>query len=101
MNDHIDCPGSDTCLLFPHCHFTTLSYWLRDFLAKPFMKNQDYHQRIEEPTPNGGAYSIAYYYDSEGMPCPAAKASNIEILEFDIHDQIIFRTYGVIEHLTD
>ena len=62
------------------------------------MKKQGYSQRIDEPTPNGGAYSIAYYHDSEGMPCPKEKASRIEIVEFDLHDQIIFRTYGLIEH---
>ena len=62
------------------------------------MNNPDYSQRIDEPTPNGRAYSIAYYYDSEGIPCPAEKASKIEIVEFDLHDQIIFRTYGLIEH---
>ena len=41
-------------------------------------------ERREGPTPNGGAYSIAYYHDDGRM----------EIVEFDAADKAIHRTYG-------
>lgn len=40
-------------------------------------------ERREGPTPNGGAYSIAYFRDNGDM----------EIVEFDANDREIFRTY--------
>jgi hypothetical protein len=44
-------------------------------------------QRIEGPTPNGGAYAIKY---QEG--------NRIEIVEFDEDGQVIERTYGIVEN---
>lgn len=41
-------------------------------------------QRVEGPTPNGGAYAIAYTHDDGSM----------EIVEFDSEDREIQRTYG-------
>ena len=41
-------------------------------------------ERREGPTPNGGAYSIAYYLADGSM----------EIVEFDAKDQAIHRTYS-------
>ena len=41
-------------------------------------------QRVEGPTPNGGAYAIAYTHDD----------GSIEIVEFDRHGREIARTYS-------
>jgi hypothetical protein len=41
--------------------------------------------RTEGPTPNGGAYAIAYTHDDGSM----------EIVEFDANDQEVTRSYGV------
>ena len=46
-------------------------------------------QRIEGPTPNGGAYAIKY---QEG--------NRIEIVEFDEAGAVIGRTYGIVKEPT-
>jgi len=52
-----------------------------------------YSERINQPTSNGGKYSIAYFQDSSGNRTTKDKATKIEILEFDAEDNVIFRTY--------
>ena len=39
--------------------------------------------RIDGPTPNGGAYSIAYYYDKNGNPCDVSTGILGQIVEYD------------------
>ena len=53
-----------------------------------------YMERIDEPTPNGGSYSIAYYSDGEGNRKDKKEATHIEIVEFGTDDEQIMRTYG-------
>jgi hypothetical protein len=55
--------------------------------------------RINEPTPNGGAYSIAYWKDADGNPTTKDKAVAVEIHELDRQDQSIFRTYATAKPL--
>jgi hypothetical protein len=50
-------------------------------------------ERIDAPTPNGGAYSVANFRDKDGAPCPKVDAVGVEILEFDAEDQCVGRTY--------
>ncbi|MCC2672370.1 MAG: hypothetical protein K0Q72_4842 [Armatimonadetes bacterium] len=50
--------------------------------------------RSDRPTPNGGAYSIAYFTDEDGNPAPKSQASRVEIHEMDANGESIFRTYG-------
>jgi hypothetical protein len=50
-------------------------------------------ERIDEPTPNGGAYSVAYFTDKAGLPCAKADAEDILIVEYDADDDAIHRTY--------
>jgi hypothetical protein len=50
-------------------------------------------ERVDRPTPNGGAYSVANFLDSQGRPCPKAQAVGMEIMEFDAADQCVGRTY--------
>lgn len=56
----------------------------------------DTRERSEGPTPNGGAYAIAYYRDEEGAPAPKATAAAVEIVEFDADDRPVFRTYATL-----
>jgi hypothetical protein len=48
-------------------------------------------ERVDGPTPNGGAYSIAYFRDAEGNPCQKAGAA--EIVEFDAKGEAVHRSY--------
>lgn len=49
--------------------------------------------RIDGPTPNGGAYAVAYY-SKEGQPVDREQATEVEICEFDQAGNCLFRTYG-------
>lgn len=50
-------------------------------------------ERRPGPTPGGGVYSVAYFRDAKGNPCPKDRAAQIEIIEYDENDQDIGRTY--------
>lgn len=39
-------------------------------------------ERIDEPTPSGGDYSIAYFYDADDTPCLKDNAVRINIVEY-------------------
>lgn len=65
-------------------------------------------RREDEPTPNGGAYSVTYFFDKEGQPADETVATRCEIIEFDSSDNEVSRTYGTFgedtsqdEELTD
>lgn len=53
-------------------------------------------QRIEGPTPGGGAYAVAAYRDAAGDPAPKSRATRVEITEFDADGQAVARTYGTL-----
>jgi len=53
-------------------------------------------ERIDAPTPNGGAYSIAIFTDNEGNEVDKTKATRIMIQEFSANDELIETTHGVI-----
>ena len=46
-------------------------------------------ERIDGPTPTGGAYSIAYYLDKNRNLVPKKLAERMDILEFDKDGQCI------------
>ena len=50
-------------------------------------------KRIDEPTPNGGSYSVAYFRDRNGKPCSEKDAVKLEIIEYDENNNQIARTY--------
>ncbi len=54
----------------------------------------DNTERIDGPTPNGGDYSIASYFDKDGIPCNRNKAFKMIIEEFKKDGTSIHRTYG-------
>lgn len=51
-------------------------------------------RRINELTPNGGAYSVTYFKDAEGKPCTEKKAVRFEIVEYDESDNPFNRIYA-------
>lgn len=57
----------------------------------------EHSESTEGPTPAGGAYAVAYFRDDQGEPTTRAKATRIEIVEFDDQDEVIMRTYGRID----
>lgn len=51
-------------------------------------------ERVDEPTPAGGVYFIAYFRDANGKPCCKDEAVHFEIIEFDKDNREIARTYA-------
>lgn len=45
-------------------------------------------------TPNGGDYSIAYYYDKDGNPCRKNEASAVNIIEYSKEGHRINENYA-------
>jgi hypothetical protein len=52
-----------------------------------------YEERIDEPTPEGGTYSIAYFRDKDGSPCQKDKSVAMTVVEYNSKDEPIYRTY--------
>lgn len=52
-----------------------------------------FQERVDKPTPNGGAYSIAYFQDAAGDRTSKDSAVRIEIVEFSAEGEQVFRTY--------
>lgn len=48
------------------------------------------------PTPNGGDYSTAYFYDKEGHPCRKADAAYVNIVEFKRGGERVNESYGEV-----
>jgi hypothetical protein len=54
-----------------------------------------YMERSDNPTPSGGDYSIAYYYDDDG-PCEKSKANRVNIVEYKKGGIRINEHYGLL-----
>lgn len=55
-----------------------------------------YMEWSDNPTPSGGDYSIAYYYDEKGELCEKAKAEMVNIVEYKKGGERINEHYGII-----
>jgi len=53
-------------------------------------------ERREGPTPNGGAYSIAYFRDERGVPTTKDRARSVEIIEYGVEGEAIHSTIGYL-----
>lgn len=53
-------------------------------------------ERQDGATPNGGDYSVAYYYDKDGNPCPKKQAVAVNIIEFTNSGRRVNETYGLL-----
>jgi hypothetical protein len=60
------------------------------------MPVDEYSTRFEGPTPNGGAYAIAYWIASNGDRATRETATAVETVEFDADDRVIRRTYATL-----
>lgn len=54
-----------------------------------------YMERSDNPTPSGGDYSIAYYYNDDG-PCEKNKANRVNIVEYKKGGIRINETYALL-----
>jgi hypothetical protein len=54
-----------------------------------------YMEMCDNPTPSGGDYSIAYYYDDDG-PCEKDKANRVNIVEYKKGGVRINEHYGLL-----
>jgi hypothetical protein len=54
-------------------------------------------ERIEGPTPGGGAYAMAFFMDIAGQPTTKEKAYMVEIVEFDKKGRTINHTLGYLK----
>lgn len=48
------------------------------------------------PTPNGGDYSTAYFYDEYGHPCRKADATYMNVVEFKKGGERVNESYGEV-----
>lgn len=55
------------------------------------------HKRINERTPNGGAYSEIYFLDKDGNAVDEKKAVRCVIRECEENGTLIHETWGTIE----
>lgn len=74
---------------------------LAERLQMPWQVNVDvlelvYCQREQGPTPNGGDYSEAYYYDASRLLCPPCQAKYINIVEYTVKGERVYETYSVV-----
>ena len=61
------------------------------------MSSTSYSERRAGPTPAGGAYSVAFYMDEAGDPCPRERAHAAEIIEYDARGNMIHSTWGTVD----
>lgn len=60
------------------------------------MEDTPYTKTEIGPTPNGGAFSRAYFYDKDMKPCVREDARFINIVEYDKDFHRVNETYGKI-----
>ena len=53
------------------------------------------YKRINEPTPNGGAYSEIYYFDDAGLPADQETATKCVIRECAEDGTLICECWGL------
>ena len=66
-------------------------------VKKPEIKfDPRYMERSDNPTPNGGDYSIAYYYNEDGELCEKKNAARVNIVEYKKGGVRINETYALL-----
>ena len=53
------------------------------------------YERKDGPTPRGGDYSEAFYFDENGRPCPKEEASYVDIHEYTNDGRLIGTVHGI------
>ena len=59
-------------------------------------KDTEFTETHKGPTPSGGAYSTAYFYDEDGCPCKREEASFMYIVEYSAEGARINEHYGMM-----
>lgn len=54
-----------------------------------------YQEKTEGPTPNGGSYSIAYYFNNKMQSIDKEAATRMIIVEYDEKGQRVAETYAI------
>lgn len=57
---------------------------------------EEHIERTNGPTPNGGAYFIAYYYDQDLGPIHRTRAWYVEIHEFTEDEELIQKHFAYL-----
>lgn len=60
------------------------------------LRDPRFTETSNNPTPSGGDYSVAYYYDENGKPCVKAEAYRVNIIEYMKNGTRINETYGIL-----
>lgn len=55
-----------------------------------------YAERSDNPTPSGGDYSVAYYFNEEGIPCVKEEAVSLNIVEYKRGGKRINETHALL-----
>ncbi len=66
-----------------------------DYSKIQIPKDTEFTETHKGPTPSGGAYSTAYFYNEDGCPCKREKASFMNIVEYSAEGVRINEHYGM------
>ena len=66
-----------------------------DYSIIQIPKDTEFTETHKGPTPCGGAYSTAYFYDEDGCPCKREEASFMNIVEYSAEGVRINEHYGM------
>jgi hypothetical protein len=55
-----------------------------------------YTERSDNPTPSGADYSVAYYFNEEGIPCVKEEAVSLNIVEYKRGGKRINETHALL-----
>ena len=67
-----------------------------DFSNVSIPKDTEFSESHIGPTPSGGAYSTAFFYDEQRRPCRREKASYMNIVEYSAEGNRINEHYGLL-----
>lgn len=67
-----------------------------DYRKIQIPEDTEFTETHKGPTPSGGAYSTAYFYDGDGCPCKREEASFMNIVEYSAEGVRINEHYGMM-----
>ncbi len=67
-----------------------------DYSKIQIPKDTEFTETHKGPTPSGGAYSTAYFYDEDGCPCKREDASFMNIVEYSVDGTRIDEHYSMM-----
>ena len=66
-----------------------------DYRKIQIPEDTEFTETHKGPTPSGGAYSTAYFYDEDGCLCKREEASFMNIVEYSVDGTRINEHYGM------